>query len=102
MPAANAHDLAVRHDQLKTRHVVGSHAVRKGMRPAGIFRNVAADGARFLTRRVGSIVQTMLLHSAREIQIDDAGLDHGPLIFRVDFQNVIHAREGHDNSAAPG
>ena len=81
--------------------MVGSYAIRKRMRAAGIFRDVAADGAGFLAGGIGSEVQAVLFDGAREVEIHNTWLDDGPPIFRIDFQNVVHARERDDDAASP-
>ena len=99
--SADAHNFGVRQDQLETGDMVGSDAIGKRMRAAGVFRDVAANGAGFLAGGIGSEVQAVLFDGAREVEIHDARFDDGPLIFRIDFQNVVHARERDDNAASP-
>ena len=53
----------------------------------------------FLAGRVRRKIQPRLLHRSRDIQIHHARLHHRPLIFQIDFQNAVHARE-YDHYAA--
>src|ERR1019366_3230325 len=32
----------------------------------------------------------------RDIQVDHAGFDHRALVFQIDFEDAVHAREAHD------
>ena len=91
--SADAHDFAVGQHQLETGDVVGRHAVSKRMRAAGIFRDVAADGAGFLAGWIGSEIQAVFFDGARKVEIHHARFDDGALIGRIDFEDVVHARE---------
>ena len=63
------------------------------MNTAGVLRDVAADRARRLARWVGNIMQAEMGHGARDVRIDDAGLNYGNTIGFVDFQNFAHPRQ---------
>jgi hypothetical protein len=71
------------------------------MRPTGVFRDVAADRARLLARRIGRVVKASVFDSPREIEIYDSGLHHSTSIFDVNSENLIHARKYDENSAMP-
>src|SRR6266581_6822225 len=60
-PAAELHNFAIRQDQLEAGDMVGSNTVGERMRPAGIFRDIAANGAGLLAGRIGSEIQAELL-----------------------------------------
>ena len=56
--AADAQDLAVHQHDLAAEHVVGGHAVFQAMHAAGIFRDIAADRAGDLRRRIGRVIDS--------------------------------------------
>ncbi len=99
---ADVHNFAIGQDQLEAGHVVGSDTIGECVRPAGILRDIAADRAGFLTGRIGREIQTIFLRCARKVEIYDSRFDYGTLIFRVDLQDVVHARECEDDAALPG
>src|SRR6266850_3125352 len=100
--AADADDFAIRKDEFERGDMIGGDAVRKGVRATGIFGDVAADGTGFPTRRIGSEIEPMRFGGAGEFIVDDAGLHDGALIFGVDFQDAVHAREDEHHSAGAG
>ena len=53
--AAELDDLAVGQHQLDAQHVIGGDAVFERMRAAGVFRDIAADRAGDLRRRIGRV-----------------------------------------------
>ena len=79
--------------------MVGGDAIGEGVWAAGILGNVSTKGAGFLAGRVGCKVQSGMCDSGRQIGIHDARLDNGALIFEVDFEDAIHAREKNDDAA---
>ena len=86
------HATAGKHD-FEPQHVVGGDAVGQGVRPARVFRHVAADGAGFLARGVGNEVVTVVRDGKRQVQVHDAGLDPRALVLDIDFNDLLHARE---------
>ena len=56
--AADPDDLARDQHDLAAEHVVGGHAVFQAMHAAGILRDIAADRAGDLRRRIGRIVKS--------------------------------------------
>ena len=99
--AANADDFAVRKDELEGGDVIGGDAVGEGVRAAGVFGDIAANGAGFPTGGVGCKVEAVWFGGAGEFVVDDAGLDDGAAIFDVEIENAVHAREDeHDASSA--
>lgn len=82
--------------------MIGGNAVSESMRAAGIFGDIAADGTRFLTRRIGGEIEVVWLGGKCEIEINDAWLNDRALIFRIEFKDAVHARENDHDSASPG
>ena len=99
---ADARNFAVGENEFESGNVIRSDSVGKCVRTSGIFRDVAADGAGFPTGRIGREVETVRFGSAREFEIDDAGLHSGAAIFWIDFENAIHARKDQHDAAAAG
>ena len=97
--SADTHDFAIRQHQLEAQHVICRHAIRQRVRPARVFRHVAADRAGLLARRIGRVVEIGVLDSARQFVIHHAGLHHSALVFEIDGQDAIHPRK-HDLDAA--
>lgn len=100
--AANTHNLAVGENEFEGSDVIGGDAVSERVGAAGVFGDVATDGAGFLAGRIGREVEAMRLGGEREIVIHDARLDDGPLIFRFDRKNAIHPREDEHQTAGAG
>lgn len=82
--------------------MIGGDAVRERVRAAGVFRDVPADGAGFLAGGIRREVKAVRLGGQCDVEIDDAGLDNGALIFRIDGQDAVHAREDHHQAAGAG
>ena len=102
MFAADANDFAIGKDEFESGDVIGGDAVGEGVRAAGVFGDVSADGAGFPTGRIGGEIKTVRLGGAGEFVIDDAGLDDGALIFDVELENAIHAREYQHHATGAG
>jgi len=104
MLAAESQHLAVHQHHFEAEDIVGGHAVFQAVHTAGILRNVAADGAGDLRRRIGSVIEAFGLHRRADGEIGDAGLDHRDAVGEVDLadavelahaeQNTIHQRQG--------
>ncbi|GAC1616513.1 MAG: hypothetical protein PVS2B2_10530 [Candidatus Acidiferrum sp.] len=43
-----------------------------------------------------------MLNGARDIEIDDAGLDDGALIFEIEGENFVHARKSEHDATGTG
>jgi hypothetical protein len=82
--------------------VICGDAVSESVRAASVFRYVSADGAGALAGGIGREVESGVGDGGGQIRIDDAGLDNGPLIFDVEFEDAIHARERNDDAAVSG
>ena len=102
LQAADPLDAAVGVNDLHAQDVVGGDAVCEAVRPAGVFRNIAADSAGALAGRVGREVKPMLGDDFGQPQVDDARLDDGDAVFDVDVENAGHARERENQPAVFG
>ena len=96
---AEMHQVAVRQHDFQAQHVVGGDAVLEGVRAAGVFRHVAADGARPLARRVRRVVEAAVRHGQRQVQVHQPRLHHGALVAVIDFQDLVHAAHLDDDAA---
>ena len=83
-------------------NVIGGDAVGERVRAAGVFGDVAADGGRFLAGGIGCEVEAGVFDGASDVEIDDAGLDDGALIFEVELEDAVHAREDEHEAAGAG
>jgi len=97
--AADAYDFSIGEDEFERDNVIGGDAVRKRVRAASVFGNVAADGAGFLAGRIRSVIEAVVFDGASDIEIDDAGLHGGALIFEVDSENFVHVRKCEHDAA---
>jgi len=97
--AAGFDDRAIRQDEFQADHMVGGDPVGEGVRAAGVFGDVAADGAGALAGGVRCVEVFLSLRSQGEIEIDHSRLDHRALVRVVELQNAIHPGETDDNSA---
>ena len=79
--------------------MVRRDAVGEAVGPARVLGDVAADGAGLLARRVGDVHQAVLGDALADVQVDDAGLDDGAAVHRIDFEDTVHA--GGDEEDAP-
>src|SRR5207247_9918224 len=69
------------------------------MRPAGVLGDISADTAGHLTRRIRRIVQPVRSSSLRDVEIDDAWLNHCKAVVEVDSTDAIHTLKFAENSA---
>src|SRR5437867_3682410 len=69
------------------------------MRPAGVLGDISADTAGHLTRRIRRIVQPVRSSSLRDVEIDDAWLNHCKAVLNVDSKDAIHSLKFDENSA---
>ena len=65
MLAAEPHHLAVRQHHLEPEHVVGGEAVFQAVHAARVLGDVAADRAGDLARRIGRVVEALVLDRVR-------------------------------------
>jgi hypothetical protein len=99
-PLGDLDDLSVGRDDLTGQHVVDREAVLQAVRPAGVLRDVAPDGADLLAGRVGRVVVAAGPYRLGDVQVDHARLDDGALVVDVDLQDAAHA--GSDDQYAVG
>ena len=90
---------SVRKNHFETEHMIRGNAVGQGVWPACIFGDVAPDSASALAGGVGRVEVVGGIDGGRDVEVDDAGLQHGAFVFEIDFENAIHAREGDDDTA---
>src|SRR2546427_13231096 len=93
---------AIGENNFEAKDVGGRKAILETMRAAGFFRDVAADAADGLGRRVRRIEVFLRLDASGDIQIDDARFDDDARIRKIDFEDTIHAREADYNSVFDG
>src|SRR5512139_606583 len=79
--------------------MVGRDAIGERVRPTGIVRDVAADGASRLAARIGGVEEAVSSDGFGDVQINHAGLDDGEAVFQVNFQYAIEAGERQDDTA---
>src|ERR1700733_5890335 len=72
------------------------------MRAAGIWREVAADRASTLARRIGRVMISGPFEPLRQMDIDQAGFDDGVAVAEIDLENPLHPRKCDHDSAADG
>ena len=82
---SGCHNGAIRHHELQTQDVVGSHAVGQRVRTAGVLGHIAAHGAGALAGGIGSVEITVRLDRQGDIQVDHARFDHRAFVFQVDL-----------------
>ena len=96
--AADLDEVPGGRDELEARDVPGREAVLEAVRPTGVLRDVAPDGADLLARRVGGVVVAVGLGHPGQLEVDHAGLDDGTLVVAVDLEDGPHPRQ-HDEDA---
>ena len=74
---------------LDREHVRRGDAGRETVRPAGVGRDVAADRARLLRRRVGRVVQAEMRDRPAEVEVEHSGLDPRHPLLGVDLEDVV-------------
>ena len=72
------------------------------MGTARVLGDVAANRADFLAGGVGGVVQAVLRHVRREVEVDHPRLDDGHPVHGVDLQDAGHAGEGKHDAAVLG
>ena len=83
-------DIAVGAHGADCHDVVFGDAVFGRPHAAGVFADVPADGAVFLTRRVGRVEEPFGFDRLLKLHVDDARLDDGDHVVHVDFENLVH------------
>ena len=82
---ADLHNLAVGRHHFQPQHVIHCDAILQRVRTAGVCRNVAADRARPLARRIRRIVKTSAREPAVQMCVHNARLDHRVTIAEIHF-----------------
>ena len=73
--AAGLDDGAIGQHHFESQHVIGGDAVGQRVRAAGVFGDVAADGAGALAGGIGRVEVAVAFHRRGDIEIDHAGLE---------------------------
>jgi hypothetical protein len=102
MRAADLHHLPVHRDHGHAQQVVRRHPVFQAMRPAGIHRDIARDGAGQLARRIGRVEEILFLHRAGHAQVRAPRLHPDEAVVVVDFQHPVQARHAKDHAIGGG
>ena len=89
-------------DDFDAEYMIGGDPVGERMRPAGIIRDIAADGAGGLAARVRRIKKPSLATALVTSSIDHAGFDDGDTVLQIDFQDSIQSRKREDDAALGG
>src|SRR5262249_14433912 len=100
--AANTDDFPARENEVESGEVIGGDATGESMRATGVFCDVAADRRGFLARRIGREVEPGVFDGARDVEINDSRLNDGALIFEIELEDAVHAREDEHESAGAG
>ncbi|KIU01544.1 hypothetical protein QU38_01080, partial [Staphylococcus aureus] len=85
-PAAHQHDLAAG-------DVAGGHAVLYAGHAAGILRDIAADAAGDLRRRIGRIVEAGMGDRLADRKVGDARLGHHGAVVEIDLADALELTE---------
>ena len=72
------------------------------MGAAGVLRHVAPQGADTLAGWIGGVVEVVRFGRFGELEVDDARLDNGQPIDRIELENALHARERDDDTPKRG
>ena len=70
-------------------HVVGGHAVFQAMHAAGIFRDIAADRAGDLRRRIGRVIESGMRDGLADREVGHPGLGHHHAIVEIDLADAL-------------
>ncbi|EDT02922.1 hypothetical protein BamIOP4010DRAFT_3543 [Burkholderia ambifaria IOP40-10] len=93
-------DLAVDRDRAHAHDVVHGQPVFQAVDAAGIFRDVAADRAGDLRRRIGCVVQPVRRGGFRNREVAHAGLHGGRARVRIDLDDAREACERQHDAVA--
>ena len=89
-------DRAVGQHHVDREHVGGRDARREAVRPAGVGRDVAADRARLLRRRIGRVVQAQVRDRRLRSRLSTPGSTQAMRSVGVDLEDPVELR-GHDH-----
>ena len=96
--AAETDDLAVHQNHLDAEQVVGGEAVFQAMDAAGVLGDVAADRTGNLARRIGRVIETLVLDGLGQAQVGDPGLGDDAAVLPVDLQDFVELAHGQGNA----
>jgi len=102
MLAAKPDDLAGDQRDLTAQHVVGRHAVFEAVNAAGILRDIAADRAGDLRRRIGRIVEALVLHGLRDGEIGHARFHDRNPVGEIDLADAVEFRHARRTPSPSG
>lgn len=100
--AAGSDDGAVWEDDFEAEDVVAGDPVFEAARAAGVGGDIAAEGAFAEAGWVRRVVPSEFADLVLEVAGDDAGLDDGDPVGRVDLEDAVHAFHGEDDAAVDG
>ena len=80
----------------------GGEAVLEAVRSAGVFGEVAADGADDLRGGVGRVEEAGAADELGDLRVGDAGFDGDESVLEIDGGDAVHAREADDDAAGRG
>ena len=92
------HDRAVGEHDAHAEHVIGGHAVAEAVRATGVERDVAADRADRLARRIGRVVEAVRRRHRGDGEVDDAGLDDRDARGGIEPQDPVEPVERDDDA----
>ena len=97
--AAQLDELAVREHEREPGHVVCGEAVLEAVGAARVLRDVPADRADLLARRVGRVEESVRRDGARHVEVRNSRLDDDPLAREVDLEDAVHPRQRDDDAS---
>ena len=89
--------LPVGKHHLQPCHVVDGEAVLEAVRSTRVLRNVAADRAHLLARRVGCIEEAVGRNGLAHLKVRDPWLDDHPPRGEIDLEDPVHPGERDDD-----
>ena len=101
LPPSSSSSPSGQHD-LRAGDVVDREAVLEAVRAARVLRDVAADRADLLARRVGGVEVAVGGDGARHVEVRDARLDDDALALEVDLEDPAHPGDGDDDPVRDG
>ena len=99
---AEPDELARGKDDFAAEHVRRGEAVLETVCAAGVFGEIAADGADDLRGGVGRVEEAGAADEFGDLRVGDAGLDGDESVFEIDGGHAVHAREADDDAAGRG
>ena len=96
--AADLDDFARDQHDFAAEHVVGGHAVFQAMHAAGILRDIAADRAGDLRRRIGRVVKSGIGHRLADGEIGHPGLGHHHAVVEIDLADALELAEAEQHA----